>query len=81
MEDVLGWVLVVLGVLFLIVGLIEAFRKVLTASAARAGGIDWGALIGALIKAGLLYIAVGLGLLLLGLDILDIYEITSGGGS
>ncbi len=68
--EVVGWVLIILGILFLVVGLIEAFKKVTSEKPTLAtGGIDWPALIGALIKAGLLYIAVGLGLLLLGLEL------------
>ena len=70
MEDVLGWILIVLGILFLIVGLIEAFRKVTGGAPQReAGGIDWPKLIEALVKAGLLYIAVGIVLLILGLEL------------
>ena len=59
-----------LGVLFLVVGLIEAVKKVLAPPAGARGSIDIPGLIGALIKAGLLYIAVGVTLLVLGLELI-----------
>ena len=71
MKDIIGWILVIVGILFLIVGLIEAFRKVTSDASVRtqSGDIDYGKLIEALIKAGLLYVAVGVALIVLGLQL------------
>jgi hypothetical protein len=66
--DVIGWALVVLGFLFLVLGLIEAYRKLFPSGPHTEGAIE--DLIAALIKAGLLNAAIGLVLVAIGLRIL-----------
>ena len=77
MEDFLGWVLIILGIAFMVVGLVQGRRDVQEARVLRGqgvglSGLPWGDIILELIKGGLGMVAVRLLLLLLGLDLTDI---------
>jgi hypothetical protein len=69
MVEFIGWVFVVLGILFLVLGLIEGFRKLKPENRPGPEGVIED-LIGALIKAGLLNVAIGLVLVTIGLRML-----------
>lgn len=68
MVEVIGWAFVILGLLFLVLGLIEAYRKLFPSGPKTEGVIE--DVIAALIKAGLLNAAIGLVLVAIGLRIL-----------
>lgn len=68
MVEFVGWAFVILGFLFLVVGLIEAIRKLLGIGDGTTGVI--GDVILALIKAGLFNVAIGVLLVAIGLRIL-----------
>lgn len=73
MVTAVGWAVILLGLLFLLLGLVEAIRRVFGDPPKLAGGgIDWGAFIEALVKAGLFNIAIGLALLILGLRMIGV---------
>lgn len=78
MVEIVGWAFVILGFLFLVLGLIEAIRKLFGAGGAGTTGVV-GELIEALIKAGLLNVALGLVLVSVGLRMLgyDVFPETT----
>jgi hypothetical protein len=72
--EVLGVTLIVLGTLFVVLGLYEAFRKVFPKSGGRPrledGTTDWVGIIADLIKLGLVNVGIGLFLIIVGLRML-----------
>jgi len=76
-REVLGWILIGLGIIFMVAGLIQALTRD-RKTAGRLSGVDppdWGDVILELIKGGLGIIAVGLALLLIGLDMTGTWDV------